>query len=49
MQGMARMCLKLRRIPAGYVPFAVAFVIAVYAELRKDGSLLVLHIGRYIY
>jgi len=42
------MCYKLKRILTGYAQFAVASVIAVYAELRKDGSLLVLRIGRYI-
>jgi hypothetical protein len=47
--GMVRMCSKLKRILIGYVLFAVAYVIAVYAELRGDGSQLVMHTERYIY
>jgi hypothetical protein len=43
------MYLKLRRILAGYVLFAVVFAIAVSAELREDGPRLVAHIERYMY
>ncbi|GJM93465.1 hypothetical protein PR202_ga10023 [Eleusine coracana subsp. coracana] len=43
--GMVRMYSKLIRILIGYVLFVVAFVIAVYVELREDGSQLVVSLG----